>query len=93
MVCNAAQTGWDTKAACPSQDLCDPIKQKCLVCIAGLYRCNAMNALEVCKSDGMAFEKVKACAPPSQCNAILADCTGMADAGFSDASPSDARTD
>ena len=92
MVCNAAQTGWDTKATCPSQELCDPIQQKCLVCVAGQHRCNA-NTLEVCKSDGMAFEKVKTCATPSQCNATLADCIGAPDAGTTDAGPTDARTD
>jgi hypothetical protein len=92
MICNAAQTGWDTKATCPSQELCDPIKQKCLVCVAGQYRCN-MNTLEVCKSDGMAFEKVKTCAPPSQCSAARADCIGAPDAGATDAGPQDARVD
>jgi hypothetical protein len=93
VVCNAAQTGWDTKATCPSQELCDPIQQKCLVCVAGQYRCNAMNALEVCKPDGMAFEKVKTCAAPSQCNATRGDCIGTPDAGPTDAGSQDARTE
>jgi len=86
-VCNATQTGFDLKATCAPQEICDPVKQKCLACTMGQYRCNPStpDVLERCRADGTGFDMVKKCAASSQCSATAGDCVGASDAGTSDA--------
>jgi len=76
MVCNSSQTGWDVKATCGSQELCDAAKKACLTCVPGQYRCRPSDPriLERCKADGQGWDMVKNCALPLLCSATLGDC-------------------